>query len=138
MSNSQPSHLVSPDGIRVPVHGAVETVNLRSRGYRDLTPQESAQLDVERAGLALEHAKRDAGASSDAAKDAQQEYQLAVQRAEQFLAEAMEAATDAAAEVPAAPETAAETSAAPETAAEASAPDVAPARSSRGAKPATK
>lgn len=81
-----PSHLVSPDGIRVPIHGAVDAVNLRSRGYRDLTPHEDAQLAVELAEANLTHAQRE-GDSGRAVEDAERALARAREDAARLLQE---------------------------------------------------
>lgn len=93
MPTRHPSHLISPDGIRVPVSGAVEAVNLRSRGYLDLTEAEQAQLAVDRAAAHLADTQRRTGTASEAAKQAQLAYQKAVADAEQFLREAADLAS---------------------------------------------
>lgn len=136
-----PSHLISPDGIRVPIHGAVDAVNLRSRGYRDLTPHEEAQLAVELAELNLTHAQREQGdsgqavaaaelalaqARADAARQLQEMNDELARTSDSDRATAEAVAAAAAETPPPAPE--------PETT---TAPAPAP-KASRGAKPAGK
>ncbi|WJJ10377.1 hypothetical protein P9990_17550 [Prescottella equi] len=133
MSNYKPTHLVSPDGVRVPVSSAVDIVNLRSRGYRDLNRVEAAQLAVEQASLAVERARKEPSASRESVEQAQREHRLAVEKAEQLLA-AEAAAADPTKTAPDAPVEAPADGGAEVPATN----EVAPARTSRAAKPSAK